>query len=175
MRRGLLAIPCLAVSTAGLQAQITNGNFNINSCPPPNSQGYADLARGNNCISGWTIGDGTTDSGLGTIDLVTGGVILGGTWQPPAGASLSIDLDGFTAGSISQTFTTIPGATYIVGFALSGNPAGGSSIKTLLVTGPGPLVNTSAVYTYNTSIGNADVPFKSIAFWKFPNAVGSDT
>ena len=145
MRRGLLTVGWLALFTASAQAQLVNGNFANNNCPIP-SIGFLTVARGNPCISGWTVGDGTTDAGSGTIDINSSSY-----WQAPTGTSFSIDLDGTSPGSISQTFVTTPATTYTVTFALSGNPQGGSPVKTLLVTGPGQLANTSTVYTYNTS------------------------
>ena len=141
MLRWFLVVACMLATLFPLGAQITNGTFQANSCSVP-SGSYVFLGRGNPCISGWTIGDGTTDTGNGTIALV------GTLWQAPAaGAMLSIDLDGESPGSISQTISTTPGATYSVTFALSGNPSGSSALKTLLVTAPG----ASTVYTYNTS------------------------
>jgi choice-of-anchor C domain-containing protein len=144
MRRGLLAFAFLVVSTAAAQAQLTNGSFSNNSCPAPND-GVVKLARGITCISGWTIGDGTTDPGAGIVQLIST------YWQEPGGTSLSIALNGTSPGSISQTLNTQPGTTYTVTFALSGDPQGGNPVKTLLVTGPGAPANTSQVYTYDTS------------------------
>ena len=48
--------------------------------------------------------------------------------------SLSIDVSGWSAGSISQSFATQMGQTYDVTFWLAGNPDGGPTIKTVQVS-----------------------------------------
>ena len=53
-----------------------------------------------------------------------------------------------SAGSISQTFDTIAGATYFVGFWLAGNPACGAGTKTLTVQATG---GSSASYSYDVT------------------------
>ena len=65
------------------------------------------LDAGSNAISGWTVTGAD-------IDYTS-------YWQAFAGTK-SIDLNGFNAGGIKQTFPTTAGATYVVTFALSGNP-----------------------------------------------------
>jgi hypothetical protein len=45
---------------------------------------------------------------------------IGGLWQSAAG-SQSVDLNGSTTGSVSQTFATTPGAMYAVRYAVSEN------------------------------------------------------
>ena len=67
----------------------------------------------------WTVG--------GSVD------VIGGYWQAPAGTTGSVDLDGNFPGSVSQTFTA-PAGTYLLSFALSGNPDGGSSLKQVEVS-----------------------------------------
>ncbi|MBB5152871.1 choice-of-anchor C family protein [Saccharopolyspora phatthalungensis] len=59
----------------------------------------------------------------GTIDLIGEGF-----WQAAEGGQ-SVDLNGTSAGAISQTFTTVPGTTYTVAYSLAGNP-GGQALKT---------------------------------------------
>lgn len=41
-----------------------------------------------------------------------------------------MDLGGLVDGAVAQTFSTLPGQTYLVEFALAGNPDGPPSVKT---------------------------------------------
>ncbi|QDY75169.1 choice-of-anchor C family protein [Streptomyces qinzhouensis] len=60
---------------------------------------------------------------LGAVDLIGAG-----TWQAAEGDQ-SVDLNG--TGAVSQTFTTTPGSTYTVTYALAGNPtAADPAVKT---------------------------------------------
>ncbi|MEO3752487.1 choice-of-anchor C family protein [Streptomyces sp. B6B3] len=60
----------------------------------------------------------------GAVDLVDDGL-----WQAAEG-NQSLDLNAGIPGAVSQTFTTTPGETYTVTYALAGNPAGGPAVKT---------------------------------------------
>ncbi|MEU5975512.1 choice-of-anchor C family protein [Streptomyces sp. NPDC047315] len=60
----------------------------------------------------------------GTVDLIGAGF-----WQAAEGDQ-SVDLNGTSAGTVSQTFTTVPGTTYTVSYALAGNTAAGPALKT---------------------------------------------
>jgi choice-of-anchor C domain-containing protein len=52
----------------------------------------------------------------------------------PAGGSFSIDLAGTTGdGVLSQSFPTVPGASYTLTFDLAGNPDGPPTVKTMEV------------------------------------------
>src|SRR4029078_11664715 len=77
-------------------------------------------------------------------------------WQPAEGEQ-SIDLNGLTTGTISQTIPTTVGATYNVSFALSRNP--GSSRDQQLASPSNKTLNVSASnggvvspYSFDTSI-----------------------
>ncbi|MFF2847333.1 choice-of-anchor C family protein [Streptomyces sp. NPDC058001] len=65
----------------------------------------------------------------GSVDLIGKGF-----WQAAEGDQ-SIDLNGTAAGTVSQTFTTTPGATYTVSYALAGNPGPGQPSNLALKTG----------------------------------------
>ena len=67
----------------------------------------------------WTVG--------GSVD------VIGGYWQALAGTG-SVDLDGNFPGSVSQMFTA-PAETYLLSFALSGNPAVGNHVPYSYTTG----------------------------------------
>jgi choice-of-anchor C domain-containing protein len=68
-------------------------------------------------LGGWTISSGSVE-------------ILRSYWQPSEGLQ-SLDTAGNESGLIQQTITTVPGLTYRLTFDLSGNPDGGTTIKTL--------------------------------------------
>jgi len=89
-------------------ASFDNGGFETG--PTVDPIGFTTLYLPSTSINGWSVDSGSID-------------YIGSYWQAADGAR-SIDLNGFTAGSISQTFTTVKGATYKVDFALSGNPDG---------------------------------------------------
>ncbi|MCW7943307.1 hypothetical protein AAW14_14920 [Streptomyces hygroscopicus] len=60
----------------------------------------------------------------GTVDLIGDGF-----WQAAEGIQ-SVDLNGIAPGALSQTFTTTPGRTYTVTYALAGNPGLPEVVKT---------------------------------------------
>jgi choice-of-anchor C domain-containing protein len=67
-------------------------------------------------IANWTVGSGSVD-------------YIGSYWPASAG-SRSVDLNGNTTGSISQTLTTVVGQTYTVSFDMSGNPDNSNDANT---------------------------------------------
>lgn len=75
-----------------------------------------------NLGTGKTIGPWTVTGG--NVDLIGAGF-----WQAAEGDQ-SVDLNGGNAGTVSQTFTTVPGKRYTVTYSLAGNPAGGPALKT---------------------------------------------
>jgi len=111
----------------------TNGSFE-NGTYADGGSGFQTLSAGDTSITGWTVDAGSVDW-------------IGTYWVAPDG-SMSIDLSGADAGTISQTFATTIGNTYTVSFALSGNPAGPPTVKTLDVSATGGAV---ASYTYDAS------------------------
>jgi choice-of-anchor C domain-containing protein len=109
---------------------VTNGTF---STPPGGA--FETLGEGSSAIPGWTVGS------VGSVDWINN------YWQNPAG-SYSLDMDGDTPGSISQTgISTIAGHMYDLTFDLSGNPDGGNPLKTLQVSATG---GTPESFLYTT-------------------------
>lgn len=84
----------------------SNGSFESGTAPGA----YLTV----NSVDNTTITDWTVDSG--SVDYI------GSYWQSSPVGGRSIDLNGLAQGSISQTITTVVGATYDVTFDLSGNP-----------------------------------------------------
>jgi choice-of-anchor C domain-containing protein len=117
-------VAALAVSSFcysfGAQANVvnnlvTNGSFEDASIDPG---GYTTLNAVSNVLTGWTVSNGSVD-------------YIGTYWQAADG-SRSLDMDGNSQGTIaSQTLNTIAGQTYLVSFALAGNPDNGPTIKTI--------------------------------------------
>jgi choice-of-anchor C domain-containing protein len=131
-------------------ATIVNGSFEIGVNPPTTS--FTTLGAGNTDLTGWSIGGGGIDW-------------IGAYWQASNGVR-SLDMTAITAGSISQTLSTVIGQRYVVTFDLAGNPDpnGGPTLKSLDVTVNGlDLVN----YTFDTtgfSTSNMGWESKSYSF-----------
>ena len=124
---GLFAVSASSVLAAG---PFSNGSFETGTTPGS----FTTLVAGDSTsIPGWLVS-------TGTVDYI-------GTYWTAADGSRSIDLSGNGPGAISQTFTTIAGATYHVSFALSGNPAGAPAVKTLTVDAGG----APTTYSYDTA------------------------
>jgi choice-of-anchor C domain-containing protein len=111
---------------------LTNGSFELGTYP---GGVFAELGAGATNITGWSIGGGGVDW-------------IGSYWQPADGAR-SLDLNRLSAGSVSQTFSTVVGQQYEVSFYLSGNPDGGPALKTIEVAVNGNLQTFS--YTTGTN------------------------
>lgn len=103
---------------------ITNGSFEIATVDP--GAGFIKLGAGSTVIDGWVVESGT-------IDLV------GGLWQASDG-SRSIDMNGTSGGSISQTFATEIGKQFKVLFDMAGNPDSSPNIKELELSTSGSVV-----------------------------------
>jgi choice-of-anchor C domain-containing protein len=128
---GLAAIALVGATLAF--SGLTNGSFEDGHYLD-NGSGFEQLNDGDTSIDGWTVDAGSVDW-------------IGTYWTAPEG-SMSIDMSGADAGAISQTFATTIGNTYIVSFALSGNPAGPPTVKTLDVSATG---GTVAHYSFDTT------------------------
>ena len=108
-----------AVPLGGAQAAtVINGSFELGADPGL----YTTLtAVDTTSITGWTVATGSID-------------YIGSYWTASDG-SRSLDMNGLTAGSITQTLTGLtPLQQYKVSFDLAGNPDAGPTIKTLSVT-----------------------------------------
>ena len=93
-----------------------NGSFESGVTPGS----FVTLNAGDNTsITGWNIGSAPNS---GSLDYI------GSYWTAQHG-SRSIDLNGLSASSISQTFDVVAGTQYTVKFYLAGNPAGGPTQK----------------------------------------------
>jgi choice-of-anchor C domain-containing protein len=111
----------------------TNGSFETGTYVD-GGLGFEQLNAGDTSITGWTVD-------AGSVDWI-------GTYWPAQDGSMSVDLSGVDAGTISQTLATTIGNTYTVSFFLSGNPAGPPTVKTLDVNATG---GVTASYTYDAT------------------------
>ena len=120
MRRSLILLAVLALVPVGAQADpiLLNGNFELG--PPMGGLHDVDVPAGSDAIPGWVVTRGGVD-------------YLGVPWDVFEGEH-GIDLDRRSPGGIQQTFDTVAGRAYDVFFELSGNPMGGSTLKSLRVS-----------------------------------------
>ncbi|NYI04650.1 choice-of-anchor C family protein [Allostreptomyces psammosilenae] len=114
-----LAAPARGAGTSGVPAQtrafsrFDDGSFEYPLAPVNSFTTYS---------TGQLMGPWTVTSGA--VDLIGEGF-----WQAAEGDQ-SVDLNATVPGAVAQTFTTTPGATYTVTYALAANAAGGPTLKT---------------------------------------------
>ena len=114
----LSALVLVPVSASATPFQ--NGSFEVSPLNP--GGGFLTLAPGDTSITGWTVFNGTID-------------YIGGYWQADQG-NRSLDLNGNGGpGGVFQFFDTTAGATYLVEFAMAGNPDGAPTVDTLVAFG----------------------------------------
>ncbi|HEX3100631.1 MAG TPA: choice-of-anchor C family protein [Pyrinomonadaceae bacterium] len=100
----LMLILVAAFAVGSVSAQVLNGQFENGTDPGS----FTTLNAVNNTnIDNWIVDGGNVD-------------YIGNYWLGNGGKS--IDLNGFTTGSIHQNLTTVAGITYQVTFDMSGNP-----------------------------------------------------
>ncbi len=90
---------------------LVNGSFEEGPQTP-----NVPLEKDSTALKGWVVSQGNID-------------FLDSSFWQAADGKRSLDLNGFTAGAISQTFKTQKGQKYRVRFALAGNPAGPAEKK----------------------------------------------
>ncbi|MEN3361689.1 MAG: hypothetical protein V7637_5671 [Mycobacteriales bacterium] len=113
----LVALSVLTAPAANAAPAFSNGSFEVPVVP---ANTFRPVSAGQP-LGAWTVTRGNVDH-------------IGAGFWPAADGTQSIDLDGSIApnlaGAVAQTFSTLPLTTYIVKFALSGNPASGPVVKT---------------------------------------------
>jgi hypothetical protein len=108
----LLGTFVFVIDYPALANLITNGSF---EAPLINTQ-YLDIAAGSEPAGfGWRVTSGTVDIGIAVA------------FPSPFDGVQFLDLDGFGPGAIGQSFTTIPGAGYVLNFVYANNPYGGGT------------------------------------------------
>jgi choice-of-anchor C domain-containing protein len=102
-----------------------------------NGSGFETLYADSTAIDGWTVTAGSIDW-------------IGNYWQRADGLSKSLDMNGSgSAGTISQTFLVIPNTTYLVTFAMAGNPDHDPAVKAMI----GAASSTSETFYFTTVLG----------------------
>jgi choice-of-anchor C domain-containing protein len=144
----LLAAPGAALGAASIE----NGSFESGTYTEgPWNLFYA----GSTSVTGWTIENGSIDATFAY-------------WVASDG-TVSIDLNGQDAGTISQALTTTVGGSYVVSFDLAGNPACGPTLKTLTVSATGAAPEPMTFDTAGSTFGDMNWSTRQYAF------VASDT
>ncbi|GAA1385889.1 hypothetical protein GCM10009639_08920 [Kitasatospora putterlickiae] len=108
-----LAGPAQAAGGHRALSHFDDGSFETPKAP---ANSFTGVAAGQ-AIGPWTVT-------AGSVDLIGAGF-----WQAAEGDQ-SLDLNGGNAGTVAQSFTTVPGTTYSVTYALAGNPGGGPALRT---------------------------------------------
>ncbi len=145
----LVAVLAMGFSVkAAFAGTIVNGSFELGVNPGS----FHPEDPGSGAITGWDI--------LGPIGSVGAVDYIGDYWvgSSPLGGR-SVDLNGFgVQGGVAQIYTTVPGATYVIRFDLSGNPdslpdanlwSPSAKVVQVSVNAAGA---TAIQYTYDTSI-----------------------
>lgn len=149
MRSVVAMILSVALAGTASASIITNGSFEQGTNPP--TSGFTTLSASSTAITGWTVGGQGVDW------------IHNSYWNASDGIR-SIDLSGPGPGSISQTFSTIPGQAYEVRFDMAGNTDGGPALKTLTVSVGGPPLTFTFDTAGKSRPGNMGWETKSFVF-----------
>ncbi|WP_419807938.1 choice-of-anchor C family protein [Sphingomonas sp.] len=131
MKLLLAAAAAVSFGSAADAQSFANGSFEDGAAPGS----FTTLNGGSTVITGWTVTGNSVD-------------YIGDYWNADTG-SRSIDLNGNGQGGIQQTFSTIAGRSYTVGFSLAGNPDGAPATKTVsTIASDG---GASQIYTFDSS------------------------
>lgn len=131
-----------AAGAASASELLVNGGFeDIGAGAVPESWGgltyYPDgthVAPTGILLPGWTVQSGSVDLAWTTS-----------AWGPAASGTFSLDIDGWTPGTISQSFNDVAGQTYTVSFNYSRNPANAPYDVSALVSAGGQNVTVTAL------------------------------
>jgi choice-of-anchor C domain-containing protein len=128
----VMAVFALSANAANA-ASIANGSFELTGPGAAPGGNYTSVNAGDSTsITGWTVTAGSVD-------------LIGGYWLASHGSN-SLDMDGGSTGAISQTFTTVIGQAYTVGFDFAGNPTG--DVKSMGVQATG---TAQQIFAFDTA------------------------
>jgi hypothetical protein len=140
----LAALAIAAAPSAGAAELLTNGGFeNLGSAVPEGWGGFTYYKDGSVGLPGWAVNDGS-------VDVTTNA----SAWSPAYEGQNGLDINGWDAGTISQSFGTILGELYTVSFAYSRNAASAPATATATVSAGGSFLNVIAAS--NDSFGSAN-------------------
>jgi choice-of-anchor C domain-containing protein len=136
------------ISTAHAD-QISNGGFET-----PATAAFSEITAPDNVsIPSWNVTNGSVD----VVNAAGNGFDVGAAND---GAQY-LDLNGSSAGTISQSFSTAAGATYLLTFAYANNydPPNSLTAQVTVTDTSGPLLDTQITHSTSTA-GNLDwTPF----------------
>lgn len=134
------AVPALAAfalasapSAASALELLTNGSFEDIGAATPEGWGGLTYYAGGVALPGWNVS-------AGSVDLTTSASF----WGPAYDGNYSLDINGWDAGTISQSFATVAGQTYSVSFAYGRNVAGAPNPALATVSAGGTTFNVVA-------------------------------
>jgi len=135
MKRLLVAIVVGTLAMGSAAADVMNGSFESGTPNDGASTHWTRLSPGDTSMTGWTVVSGNVD------------------WFSPQVATAckggrSVDLNGNTNGTISQSLATTPGASYRADFCLAANTNGDPAVKTLDVSATG---NATVSYQFDAT------------------------
>jgi len=146
----LLALSC-ACASASASNLVANGGFEIVPDPGVNT---VMLGPGSTALSPWVVTAGEVE-GIGQY-----------YWAAAEGLT-SLSLNGNSAGTIAQSFPTVPGTAYMVSFELSGDAFSASPIKHLRVRAAGAVKDTvfdsTPAWHWNMAWTRVNWTFQAIA------------
>ena len=123
-----------APSLASATELLTNGSFeDIGAGVPEGWGGLTYYAGGPVALPGWSVN-------AGSVDLTSSASF----WGPAYDGNYSLDINGWDAGTISQSFATVLGQLYTVSFAYGRNVAGAPEPALATVSAGGTTFNVSA-------------------------------
>ncbi len=119
--------------------------------------GFTSYSSGQS-FGGWSVT-------AGNIDLIES------QWQRSPSGGRSVDMDGSTPGTISQTLNTVAGNTYVVRYVMSANGGGGST-RTMEISAAG--VSQTAAITTSSTHGSSNMDWQE-RFFTFTATSSSTT
>ncbi len=125
---------------------IINGSFE--TCVPVFSGEFQNYPYPSTNITGWMVSRGDLD------------IHQYPPWKTPDGKQC-IDLNGYNAGSLKQSFATEPGATYRVKFIVAGNFMGDGAIKPFFVRAAG---QSKSMQFDTTAMGKDNLAWRDATF-----------
>jgi len=140
----LAAMALSAASAASATEVLVNGSFeDLGAATPEGWGGYTYYFNGGVSLPGWTVESGSVDVTLNSS-----------SWSPAYEGQAGLDINGWDAGTISQSFATVLGQLYTVSFAYSRNAASAPYNATASVSAGG--VTRDVVALGDGSFGGAN-------------------
>jgi choice-of-anchor C domain-containing protein len=144
IKTGIAALTLALLAPLAQAGAFTNGSFEVTNF----TGSFQNIVAGSTALTGWSVDSNSVD-------------LINTYWNAYQG-NYSLDLNGNSIGSISQSFDTVVGQTYTVSFAMAGNPDGGGAKKT--ITAGVTSVDPFTFYTTGHTLSNMGWEVKSFQF-----------